>query len=136
MPKNDFVNVMRRTNDTRMDDLLALYDDLPARRQLLEFGRLPSEPGALASAYPPHAPNDVFGTKLDLIFYDTPGLGAYPGWFDQIFSEPRYMDATANLHYFVALYAHLAVSRRPVGFWKQGGCLRPRIFRGVLRALL
>jgi hypothetical protein len=118
VPKNDFVNVMRRTNDTRMDDLLALYDDLPARRQLLEFGRLPSEPGALASAYPPHAPNDVFGTKLDLIFYDTPGIGAYPPWFDQIFSEPRYTDATANLHYFAALYAHLAASRRPVGFWE------------------
>jgi hypothetical protein len=118
VPKNDFVNVMRRTNDTRLDNLVALYDDLTARRLLLEFGRLPSEPGALASAHPPHAPSDVFGTKLNLIFYDSPGVGAFPAWFDQIFSEPRYTEAAANLRYFAALYAHLAASRRPVEFWE------------------
>jgi hypothetical protein len=114
VPKNEFVNIARRANDTPMDDLVALYRDKAARTELLQYGRLPTEPGALVSAYPPHAPNDVFGTKLKLIFYDEPPLGPYRPWFHQIWREPRYTDSAANLTYFALLYARLAAGRRPL----------------------
>jgi hypothetical protein len=117
VPKNDFVNQMRRTNDTPMADLAALYDDPAARRLLLDFGRLPSEPGALATAYPPHKPNAVFRSDVALMFYDDPPIGSYQRWFDAIFSQPRYTDPAANLRYFSTLYASLEANRLPLAAW-------------------
>jgi hypothetical protein len=118
VPKNDFVNLVRRTNDLPLDDLARLFDDAAARRLVLEFGRLPNEPGALASSTPVHAPNDMFETKVSLIFYDAEPFGPYPGWFQDIFHAPRLIDARANLAHFAALYAGLAAARRPVAFWE------------------
>ncbi len=102
VPKNEFVNLMRRTNDAmpaRADGL-----DAAARRSLLQFGALPTRPGALAEARPPGRPNEVYETDLKLIFYDEPNFGPYQGWFDQVFRDPRYTDAQANLLHFRRLY--------------------------------
>jgi hypothetical protein len=118
VPKNDFVNIMRRTNDTKMDDLVALFRDTQARGLLLDYDRLPSEPGALATAYVVHAPNDVFETKVALIFYDDPPIGSYLRHFNAIFSQPRYTDRIANLTYFASLYAELNAARKPLATWE------------------
>ncbi len=40
VPKNEFVNIMRRINDPPDVDLLAIYHDETAARSLAEFGRL------------------------------------------------------------------------------------------------
>jgi hypothetical protein len=114
VPKNEFVNLMRRTNDMDISDIRGLYDDKLARRSLLEDGSLPTKPGALALAEPVWQNNGIYGTQLDLIFYDVPGLGSYQRNFDAIFSAPRYTDIRANLSYFAALYRRIKAARRPI----------------------
>ena len=48
VPANEFVNLMQRTNDLPLDNPDALYGDEAARSLLMQQGRLPTEPGALA----------------------------------------------------------------------------------------
>jgi hypothetical protein len=117
VPKNDFVNLIRRTNDMDLSDLSAIYDDAPARRELMAFGRLPTEPGSLARSHPPQAPNTVYNTDVSLIFFDEPTFGPYNGWFKKIFSEPRYYDIETNLLWFRDLYARLEAERKPLSWW-------------------
>jgi hypothetical protein len=105
VPKNEFVNLMRRTNDLPLADPRALYEDRTARRSLLRDARLATMPGALAEAKRAIRPNDIYDTDLRLIFYDEPIFGHYQEWFDRIFAERRYTDLRTNLAYFSALYA-------------------------------
>jgi hypothetical protein len=99
VPKNEFVNLMRRTNDTDIADPREVYDDTAARRALTEHDRLPVEPGALATADQVVQDNDIYETQLRLIFYDDPTFGSYDRHFREIFSQPRYTDVAANLRY-------------------------------------
>ena len=111
VPKNEFVNLMRRTNDQlplRMADL-----DGAARQSLARFGTLPTAPGGLAEARPPQRPNEVYDTDVGLIFYDEPNFGPYQRWFDAIWREPRYWDATANLQRFRTVYQRITATGGP-----------------------
>jgi hypothetical protein len=115
VPKNEFVNLMRRTNDLPLDDPDRLYADAAVRQTLLQDGRLPTVPGALAEAIPARRENDVYDTDLDLIFYDEPFLfDTYRTRFRKILSEPRYSDIGANLRHFSELYKRIRASRPPV----------------------
>ena len=105
VPKNEFVNIVRRTNDMDLADPSALYADATARRLLEEDDRLPTEPGALAEAVPAVQDNDIYNIDVNLIFYDDPITGRYRRYFNEIFAEPRYTDLRANLDYFAARYA-------------------------------
>ena len=107
VPKNEFVNLMRRTNDMEIADPDALYDDQEARTTLLVQGRMLTQPGALAEARPAMRPNEVYNTNLRLIFYDDPTFGHYEPRFERIFHEPRYTDLGSNLMHFSTLYANI-----------------------------
>lgn len=112
VPKNEFVDLMLRTNDLPIDDAQAMYEDASARRALLETGAFPTAPGALAIAERAFRHNDVYDTeKLRLIFYDNPYWGPYRPRLARIFREPRYFDLRANLKHFAALYAAAPQSR-------------------------
>lgn len=113
-PKNEFVNLMRRTNDGPLADLDAVFADDTARAALIEGDGLPTQPGSLAQAEAAAHANDFYDTDLALIFYDEPLTGSYERHFRQIFSEPRYTDLRANLAYFRDLYARIARQRRPL----------------------
>ena len=117
VPRNEFVNLMRRLNDPPDLDLLAIYHDETAARSLAQFGRLPWLPGAVAEARPPQQPNDVYDTDLKLIFYDDPITGRYQARFDAIFGDPRYFNLKRNLAYFAGLYRRLSADRKPLGTW-------------------
>lgn len=129
VPKNEFVDLMRRTNDLPIDDPQALYEDEFARRALLETGALPTAPGALATAERAVGDNDLYETdRLRLIFYDNPFWGPYRSRFSRILGEPRYLDLRANLRHFASLYA-AAVRRRQApagdeqtGFYRLHDC--------------
>jgi len=114
VPKNEFVNLMRRTNDVPIDDLAALYDDAAARRLLLEHGRLPTQPGALMDLGTIPRQNEVYDPDSGIIFYDEPLTGSYRGWFRAILTEPRYFRLRDNLVYFAGLYDKITANRRPV----------------------
>ena len=114
VPKNEFVNLMRRTNDVPIDDLAALYDDAAARRLLLEHGRLPTQPGALMDLGTIPRQNAVYDPDSEIIFYDEPLTGSYRGWFRAILTEPRYSKLRDNLAYFAGLYDKIKANRRPV----------------------
>ncbi len=114
VPKNEFINLMRRTNDTDLSDLDALYGDKTVRDGLMQYGFLPDEPGALAEFSPVTAQNDVYSTHSRLIFFDEAIFGTYQPWQDKIFSDPRYTDLRVNLLYFSTLYGRLQRERRPV----------------------
>jgi len=111
VPKNEFVNLMRRTNDLPLDDPAALYADPAAREAVLADGVLPTAPGALAEFRPVIQDNEVYDTDLSLIFYDDPILARYERRFRAIFAEPRYLDLGANLRHFAALYRRAQVDR-------------------------
>ena len=117
VPRNEFVNLMRRTNDDWLPDPAAVYDDPFARRSLLEFGTLPTRPGALALSRPPLRPNDVYDGDLALIFYDDPLFGHYRSRFDRIFAQPRTTGALANRAYFTAQARQALAAQRPVADW-------------------
>jgi hypothetical protein len=112
VPKNEFVNLMRRTNDMDIGDFGTLLADQSTRRMLAEDGALPTEPGALAEAVPVMPKNDIYETDPNLIFYDDPVFGSYQRHFREIFSEPRYTDLDANLRYFAALYHRIEAERK------------------------
>ena len=117
VPRNEFVNLMRRTNDDLPADPGAAYDDPAARRSLLLFGVLPARPGALAESRPLLQSNTVYETELKMIFYDDPLFGPYQGWFDRIFAEPRYTDPVANRAYFAAAARRALALRKPLASW-------------------
>jgi hypothetical protein len=112
VPKNEFVNLMRRTNDIDITDLRTLYRDGAARRSLVENGRLPTKPGGLAEAERMWQDNDIYDTHVNLIFYDDPVFGAYKKHFHEIFVEPRYIDMRSNLKYFAALYGKIKAEKQ------------------------
>ncbi len=121
VPKNEFVNLMWRTNNTDLTDLRALYADDVVRRELMEYDRLPVEPGALAAAEPVIQDNDVYENRLRLIFYNEPLLGPYEYRYREIFSEPRYTQLAANLRYMATLYRQLAAEGKPPAGKSEGG---------------
>jgi hypothetical protein len=112
VPKNEFVNLMRRTNDMPIGDTDALYDDEEARTALLRQGWIATSPGALAESKRAVLENEVYNTHLRLIFYDDPTFGHYQQRFDRIFAESRYTDLTANLRYFSGLYSTILNTKR------------------------
>jgi hypothetical protein len=112
VPKNEFVNVMWRTNDMPIAEPDAVYDDAQARAALLQLGWIATGPGALAEARPAVQPNEVYNTHLRLIFYDDPVFGHFQKRFDKIFAQPRYTDLNANLVYFSRLYAAILAEPR------------------------
>jgi len=117
-PKNEFVNLMRRANDIRLLDLAQAYRDPAARRSLMEYGRLPAAPGALAESRGPQRPNEVYETDLKLIFYDAPPFGPYQGWFDGIFSDASMLDLRANSAAFAVAYRDAETARQPLAWWQ------------------
>ncbi|MBI3514264.1 MAG: hypothetical protein HY060_09415 [Proteobacteria bacterium] len=104
VPKNELVNLLRRTNDLPLDDPAALYGDPAARAAVLADGVVPTAPGALASFQPVIRDNDVYDTDLSLIFYDEPVFGGYEPRLRAMFAEPRYIDLAANLRHFAEVY--------------------------------
>ena len=117
VPRNEFVNLARRLNDEWLPDPGAVYHDVAARNLLLRHGQLPTRPGGLVEAQGPITPNQVYATDLKLIFYDDPITGRYQRRFDRIFSEPRYLDATANRAHFATLARRALSDRRPLAWW-------------------
>ena len=114
VPKNEFVNLMQRTNDLPIDDLKALYQDRPARALLMNEGRLPTQPGALADLGVVIRPNEVYETQSRIIFYDEPITGSFQRRFDAILTQPRYFRLRDNLEYFAELYKRIQAERQPV----------------------
>lgn len=117
VPKNEFVNTMRRTNDMPIADLEAMFDDDAARRELLEQGRLPTEPGAIADLDVIAKPNEVYNTESRIIFYDDPITGTYQRRFNKMLTEPRYFRLRDNLVYFARLYERIARERKPLEWY-------------------
>lgn len=114
VPKNAFVDVLRRANALPLDDARFLYEDEAARRALLSTGTLPAAPGALASHHPALAGNDVYDVaRLRLIFFENPRWGPYRRWCREIFSTPYYTSLPENFRHFAALCAAALARPRP-----------------------
>ena len=116
-PRNEFVNLVQRTNDHVPADPGAAYDDPQTRRSLLLTGEFPTRPGALALSRNIHQPNALYEPGLTLIFYDEPMFGHYQADSDRIFATPRYSDLAANRAYFAALARAKLADRRTVESW-------------------
>lgn len=115
VPKNEFVNLMQRTNDLDLEDVAALYRDLGLRRNLMLHDTLPLRAGALADAAPVMPKNVLYETHPRLIFYDP--LGRYQRAFEAMMSDPRYLDLHANLGHFAGLYQRISAQRKPVSWY-------------------
>ena len=118
VPKNEFVNILRRANDEPVGDLLAVWHDAAARRAVLAGDGLPTRDGALALLEPAVQTNALYRvTDLQLIFYDDRLFGSYEERYRRIATEPRYSDLRANLQHFAALDASILAARRPLDWW-------------------
>lgn len=105
VPKNGFVDLIRRANDLPIEDPQALYEDAAARNALLTHGALPTGPGGLALAGGAIAGNDIYDVaRLRLIFFDNPIFGPYRFHFRSIFASPHYTDLGENLRHFSARF--------------------------------
>lgn len=106
VPKNEFVDLVLRTNDLPITEPDILYKDVAARRALLTNGVLPTSPGALASFEPAIGASEIYDIEnLRVIFFDNPFWGPYRGRLKRILSEPRYSDLSANFVHFDKLYS-------------------------------
>jgi hypothetical protein len=117
VPKNEFVNQMRRSNDLPIDNPVLLYRDPVAREALLRDDWLPTSPGAIATATPMRQQNALYDTDVGLIFYDIPILGSFHYQFDHIAADRRYTDLADNLQHFAAVYDRISADRRSPGWW-------------------
>lgn len=117
VPKNEFVNIMRRGNDVPIEDLSAVWQDPAARSAVLAGDALPTRPGALASFEPLVRDNALYDTDLQLIFYDEPVFGHYEERYRRIAHDPRYTSLAGNERHFAALYAGIAAARHPLAWW-------------------
>lgn len=117
VPKNEFVNQMRRSNDLPIDNPISLFRDATAREALLRDHWLPTSPGAIATATPMRQQNELYDTDVNLIFYDSPILGSFQRQFDRIVADRRYTDLADNLRYFSTVYARISTDRRPADWW-------------------
>jgi hypothetical protein len=117
VPKNEFVNQVRRSNDLPIDNPVALFRDATAREALLQDGWLPTGPGAIATATPIRRVNELYDTNVNLIFYDTPVVGPFQRHFDRIVADRRYSDLADNLRYFATLYAKIGANRESPEWW-------------------
>ncbi|MBV8914003.1 MAG: hypothetical protein JOZ05_13315 [Acetobacteraceae bacterium] len=117
VPRNEFVNLMRRTNDDFPADPGEAYEDPAARSSLLEYGTLPTRPGGLAESRPLLQPNTVYDADVKLIFYDEPLFGSYQRRFDRIFADPRYTMLRANEAWFAARAREIVAARKPLEWW-------------------
>jgi len=111
VPKNEFVNLMRRTNDLPIDRPREILADDDLRRALVEKDWLATRPGGLAEAERAIADNALYETDLRLIFFDEAIFGHYQQRFEAIFTEPRYTDLAANFAWFAARYAQILHDR-------------------------
>jgi len=133
VPKNEFVDLMLRTNDLPIQDTDAMYNDVPARRALLETGTLPAGPGALACARRSVQANDLYNVdKLRVIFFDNPFWGPYRFHLARILKEPRYVDLRINLQHFAQVYA-TALKPNPASGWQAAGGISGEQARFQLR---
>lgn len=114
VPLNEFVALMRRTDETALLDWQTLHADTPARRALFQFDQLPVRPGAIMESRPPQSPNALYDTDVKLIFYDDPNLGRYPRWFRMIRKDPARFDLQANLWRVLDQYRAAIAARQPL----------------------
>lgn len=119
VPKNEFINLLRRLNDYPIDDLDALYDDDFAREAFLRHDRLPSEPGAIVDLGIIAAPNEVYATESRIIFYDEPLTGRYQRRYNAMLGEPRYLHLRDNLAWFAGRYRMILDQRKPLAWYVQ-----------------
>jgi hypothetical protein len=114
VPKNEFVNLLTRTNDLPLQNPATIYADPTARADILRENWLPTEPGALAEIESTMKNNDIYDTDTKLIFYDAPFIETHRRRFDAILADLRYYDIRANLQYFADLYRRAAAARKPL----------------------
>jgi len=118
VPKNEFVNILRRANDMKVD-LRASWNDETTRRAVLAGDGLPTRPGALAVLEPALRDNELYETDLRLIFYDEALFGPYEGWYRAIMADARYSDLAANRRHFTELIARAEATRQPLDWWRR-----------------
>lgn len=125
VPLNEFVDLMRRTDDARLLDPRVLHADAPARAALIGFDQLPVRPGAIMESRPPQSPNDLYETSVKLIFYDDPNFGRYSRWFRMIREDSARFDLEANLRRVLEQYQAASAARLPLlAPGRQGGSER------------
>ncbi len=118
VPKNEFVNILRRANDGPTD-LLSVWRDRSARAAVIAGDGLPTRPGALAVLEPATQDNALYNVAdLQLIFYDERMFGSYEPWYRAIMAEPRYSDLAANRAHFAALYAGAQAAHQTLEWWR------------------
>ena len=111
VPKNEFVNLVRRVNDLPIDDPEALWDDRELRGALTIQNWIATRPGGLAEAERAVRDNTMYETDLRLIFFEEAITGVYRRRFDAIFKRPRTTDLRSNLDYFAGLYDRILAAR-------------------------
>lgn len=116
IPLNEFATLMHMANDMPLDDPLALYHDRYLRRLMLQEGRLPVGPGALAAYTPVKQKNEIYNTELDALLLEVKLLRTVGRKIDRFKSEPRFTDLRANLEWYRERYKRAAVAPYPYVF--------------------
>jgi hypothetical protein len=100
VPANEFVNLAELGTEGAIDDYREIQKDGPERDALHEFHWLPTRQGALLKTLPVHEPNDLYDPTFRLFTLQSPFRMGKTQHAIDLLSDERFVDLSANLHYF------------------------------------
>lgn len=104
VPSNEFIDIAELGNDASLEDVVSFYLDGHKRRMLIDHDWIGTQPGVLVEALDVHAQNSLYRTDSDFLILDLPLLHPRKNAFERMITEPRYLDARANLDFFREKY--------------------------------
>lgn len=111
IPANEALNLAARGTLEPIDSYPEVFRDRPMRDAMLEFGWLPTRPGALLVALPVHPDNEVFDTRPRLLALQGPFSTRKTERLVALLDDPRFTELAPNLRHFEALYERILTGR-------------------------
>jgi len=111
VPANEFVNLAELGTEGAIDDYREIQQDGPERDSLHGFHWLPTRHGALLKTLPVHEPNDLYDTTFRLFTLQSPFRMGKTQHAIDLLSDERFVNLSANLHYFHDKYDAVLASR-------------------------
>jgi hypothetical protein len=113
IPANEALNLAALGTTGPVDSYPRIFRDDAQRNAMLEFGWLPTRPGALLVSLRVHPNNEVFDPQPRLLVLQGPVTLRRTRKLLQMLEDPRFTDLDANLRHFEGLYRRILSRPEP-----------------------
>ncbi|MFQ5458083.1 MAG: hypothetical protein ACE5FC_06495 [Myxococcota bacterium] len=108
VPANEFIDLATLANEFPLESFSRIYFDRVKRRELWEYGWLPTRHGALLETIPVHRDNALYDTGFKMLVLEPAFIfGRTRRRGNRMLDDPRYTDIGENLRYFRARYERI-----------------------------